>query len=409
MQIIYIYIYIYIYIDNVYIYIYIYSSIKKIYIFFFDKKNNSSVMLAVSGYVIGGVLFDILYEFENSNFVHEVEKLLPQCYHKGCFGYSLLLFIISHIFILNIKRFFTNFDVIKKIFNGEFKSFFGIFLFYISFGYFHCYISYHKNYTLINNNEQISLPIVDAQLILENLKRDSEYYLILTHIVLNIQLFRICFFDEDLEWFYIQYYQLIGFFITVSFNNYGEVTLQIAIWLFLSGIAMTKNDGRVEKIIFYIKSCIFYLHWLYCWLNGRVWGFTDFSHYYLQIILEPSHKAIEYLLGGITIYSKEIDVFISILCSIHLCYKKSRNHYNSPYILTPSPSSPQAELVATTEINVNDLKCNVCLDSPKNIICKPCNHLCLCQECSTFLAKHDQIKTCIICAGKITHIERIYF
>jgi hypothetical protein len=366
-------------------------------------------MIAVLDYVIGGVLPNIVYKFENSDIVYRVKELLPQYYYKWYFGYSVLLFIVSHMFIFSIKRFFTNSDVIKKILNGEFKFLFGIFLFYISFGCFHCYILYHNCYALINNTEQISITIVDSQLILENLKRDSEFYLILTHIIINIQLFRIWFFDEDLEWFNTQYDELIELFIIILFCNYGEIMLNIAIWLFLLGIAMIKNNHRIEKIVFCIEPYIFHLHWLYCWLNGRISSFIKFKHYCLQKTFEPIHIVIQYLLGGITIYSEKIDLFISILCSIYFCYKISKNHYNSPYTLTPPPSSPQPELVATTEISVNDLKCNVCLDNPKNIICKPCNHLCLCHECSTTLAKRDQIKTCIVCVGKITHIERIYF
>ena len=46
--------------------------------------------------------------------------------------------------------------------------------------------------------------------------------------------------------------------------------------------------------------------------------------------------------------------------------------------------------------------CVVCLDNPRKLIIKPCNHYCLCEQCRKHLI------SCPICTGRIRAVEKIY-
>lgn len=46
--------------------------------------------------------------------------------------------------------------------------------------------------------------------------------------------------------------------------------------------------------------------------------------------------------------------------------------------------------------------CIVCQDMKREVIVKPCNHYCLCQDCSSALRK------CPMCKSGIRNVEKIY-
>lgn len=52
---------------------------------------------------------------------------------------------------------------------------------------------------------------------------------------------------------------------------------------------------------------------------------------------------------------------------------------------------------------INDeLCCVVCMDIKRNMICKPCNHLALCENCSSSISK------CPVCMAQVTKMKKIY-
>ena len=53
----------------------------------------------------------------------------------------------------------------------------------------------------------------------------------------------------------------------------------------------------------------------------------------------------------------------------------------------------------------NDNVCLVCLDNPKNIVLKPCSHMCICHVCAEPMLRTGQ--KCPICRSDIKEIERL--
>lgn len=51
-----------------------------------------------------------------------------------------------------------------------------------------------------------------------------------------------------------------------------------------------------------------------------------------------------------------------------------------------------------------DYKCIICLDNKKSHLLVPCNHLCLCDNCSSI-----NMKSCPICRSDITSVVKVYF
>eukprot|EP01122_Echinamoeba_exundans_P007717 TRINITY_DN2432_c0_g1_i1.p1 TRINITY_DN2432_c0_g1~~TRINITY_DN2432_c0_g1_i1.p1 ORF type:complete len:626 (+),score=116.91 TRINITY_DN2432_c0_g1_i1:440-2317(+) len=52
----------------------------------------------------------------------------------------------------------------------------------------------------------------------------------------------------------------------------------------------------------------------------------------------------------------------------------------------------------------DDVKCSICLDDPPQMICIPCGHLCLCENCSKKLTK----KKCPICNLRVKNIYKVF-
>jgi tetratricopeptide (TPR) repeat protein len=52
----------------------------------------------------------------------------------------------------------------------------------------------------------------------------------------------------------------------------------------------------------------------------------------------------------------------------------------------------------------DDVKCSICLDGPPQMICIPCGHLCLCENCSKKLMK----KKCPICNLRVKNIYKVF-
>ena len=56
-------------------------------------------------------------------------------------------------------------------------------------------------------------------------------------------------------------------------------------------------------------------------------------------------------------------------------------------------------------MTAEDLTCTLCADNAKNMMCVPCNHICMCETCSLSLEKQE----CPICREPITDIRRFFF
>lgn len=54
--------------------------------------------------------------------------------------------------------------------------------------------------------------------------------------------------------------------------------------------------------------------------------------------------------------------------------------------------------------STEDVKCSICLDEPPQMICIPCGHLCLCENCSKKLTK----KKCPICNLRVKNIYKVF-
>jgi len=61
--------------------------------------------------------------------------------------------------------------------------------------------------------------------------------------------------------------------------------------------------------------------------------------------------------------------------------------------------------LAKDESGSNDNVCLVCIDNPKNIVLKPCSHMCICDVCAEPMLRTGQ--KCPVCRTKIEEIERV--
>jgi hypothetical protein len=57
----------------------------------------------------------------------------------------------------------------------------------------------------------------------------------------------------------------------------------------------------------------------------------------------------------------------------------------------------------SSEEKKDRMECVICMDNRKNIIIKPCNHLCCCEECSKNIGDK-----CPICRTNVKKIEKVY-
>ena len=65
---------------------------------------------------------------------------------------------------------------------------------------------------------------------------------------------------------------------------------------------------------------------------------------------------------------------------------------NNKYIMTESVFGLKNSHMSG---NVEDEKCIICMDNDKNTIIRPCNHMCLCDECAEEVKKNSLL--CPIC------------
>lgn len=56
------------------------------------------------------------------------------------------------------------------------------------------------------------------------------------------------------------------------------------------------------------------------------------------------------------------------------------------------------------DYNDNDVSCIICYDNKRNVLFKPCNHICICDICSGT----TDLKTCILCNVELTSYEYAY-
>ena len=52
--------------------------------------------------------------------------------------------------------------------------------------------------------------------------------------------------------------------------------------------------------------------------------------------------------------------------------------------------------------NNNELKCKICFNNKIDVLCSPCNHVCICSNCSS------RIKECPMCRKQIKKFDKIY-
>lgn len=83
---------------------------------------------------------------------------------------------------------------------------------------------------------------------------------------------------------------------------------------------------------------------------------------------------------------------------------------SSPSTQRSVPGSPE-EIGMESEVKrleeelakeVESKQCVVCLDNPRRLMVKPCNHYCLCEECRRHLTN------CPICTGRIVQVEVVF-
>ena len=67
--------------------------------------------------------------------------------------------------------------------------------------------------------------------------------------------------------------------------------------------------------------------------------------------------------------------------------------------------NPQrAKSIGTQTLEEYKTSCCICLEKFPDIVLNPCNHLCLCQDCS----RQHQLKTCPICKTNIHQKIQVY-
>jgi len=75
-----------------------------------------------------------------------------------------------------------------------------------------------------------------------------------------------------------------------------------------------------------------------------------------------------------------------------------------PFCQTERSSNPNASFQQNREVDI--LKCVVCLDRNKEMMCEPCKHFCLCEECAkTYESTSDK---CPMCRCWIHAVVRVY-
>ena len=90
-----------------------------------------------------------------------------------------------------------------------------------------------------------------------------------------------------------------------------------------------------------------------------------------------------------------IDRFVLILTIIYLLKKNIR------------PTLPPVRrLIQPT--SQEELLCVVCFTNKKCMLLRPCNHVCLCKDCTDLLQRENELKECPLCRGLINRVERIF-
>lgn len=65
----------------------------------------------------------------------------------------------------------------------------------------------------------------------------------------------------------------------------------------------------------------------------------------------------------------------------------------------------ELELAKQHQLNP-DTTCIICMEHPRNIVTRPCNHLACCQSCMHAIMEKNQ--TCPMCMGKIIQTDVVY-
>jgi hypothetical protein len=387
------------------------------------------------------MIFDYCFEIFSIIIEHLINIIFPYISSPIPKYYNINFpkYIKLYFFIINVWLFFfkisgiINLDQIKGIITKYkiLKAYFGIFLFYISFGCFQSYILFHSLSPWLNE-ERISFFPINRLLTINNVKNNSEYYLLLVYIPMTIKFSNMLLSSNGKVDYFINFLYFVYSFLSIFYHNYGEIMFITGINLFMgafdyisdgfspsSSIPPSHDFGEAKNMIREanheenhsgnIAVVLLRFHWLYCWLNNYVSTYPkqQFSCYMLKIGFANS---IFYLfLKKIFSYPREIHFFLGSFKILYDYYKKNIIKVG-PYTITNKTNEEEKKKNASNTVNivVSDLKCNLCLDNPKDVICKPCNHLCLCEDCSKSLAERGEFKNCMICTQKITHVEKIY-
>lgn len=54
--------------------------------------------------------------------------------------------------------------------------------------------------------------------------------------------------------------------------------------------------------------------------------------------------------------------------------------------------------------NNDDISCVICFENKRNVLFKPCNHICICDTCSG----SSDLKNCVLCNAELTSYEYAY-
>ena len=160
--------------------------------------------------------------------------------------------------------------------------------------------------------------------------------------------------------------------------------------IFFSLTANLLMDLHVVDVIFYHMIPFLLCQQL---LNNR--PFLNLLPYLLltQFYSFFTHETVSYLLNFLLYYC--IDRILLISAIIYLFNKNNRQTF--PLVRMPiQPTSHE------------DLLCVVCSTNKKCMLLRPCNHACLCNDCTDTLRRENQLNECPMCRSQIYNIEQIF-
>ena len=120
--------------------------------------------------------------------------------------------------------------------------------------------------------------------------------------------------------------------------------------------------------------------------------FTSFMNFHFFVV-----EIVSSTFNFILFYSMQlgIDRLVLILIVIYLLKKDNRATF------TPVRRVMQLTLQ-------EEFLCVVCFTNRKCVLIRPCNHVCLCNECTNQLLEEEELKECPLCRGLVIRVERVF-